>query len=330
MVGKRVAVIGAGGTIAMEGAHAFDWVDYGDTGIIHSVETLVERLDIGLAGVTLVPCPLRALPSTGITPADWIALAAKIDELIATDPDLDGIVVTHGTASLEETAFFLHLVHRHALPVVLVGAQRPPNTAASDAVANLRGAVAAAACPDLRGQGVLVALHGYVHAAESVAKLANHTLDAFQSLEFGPLARIEPDGTLFVARRLPEGRRPLFDLPAGPVPRVDIAFSYAGADGASIDAFVAAGAQGIVLAGFAPGRSTPGERQAASRAVAAGLTVVQSSRAAMGRVPLQRYNTADGILSGGGLSPQKLRILVMLALGQGLPAGEIQDLLLSF
>src|SRR5262249_2612006 len=114
------------------------------------------------------------------------------------------------------------------------------------------------------------------------------------------------------------------------LPRVDIAFSYAGADGAAIDAYVAAGARGIVSAGFPPGRGTPAERQALLRGVARGVTVVQSSRALRGAVPRQAYNTKDGILAGGGLAPAKARILLMLALAKGLPAAEIEGLLQSW
>jgi L-asparaginase len=172
-------------------------------------------------------------------------------------------------------------------------------------------------------------MNGHVYSARDVSKLSNHGLDAFAALEFGPLARVEADGSITLARLLPPRALPPFPLPSGPLPRVDIAFSYAGADGAAIDAYVAAGARGIICAGFPPGRSTPGERAAAVRAVKAGVTVVQSSRALMGRVPLQRYNEADGILSGGGLSPHKARILLMLALANGMSATDLQAALLA-
>jgi L-asparaginase len=312
----------------MAGAHAFDWVDYADSGIIHRIDELMATLDLGLAEIDLVPVPVRALPSTGIIPADWCAIARVVDDALANGL-ADGVVVTHGTATLEETAFFLHLVHGHAAPVVVVGAQRPPNTASSDAVANLRAAVAAAASDRLAGAGALVVMNNYVYSARDAGKFANHALEAFDAPEFGPLARVEPDGGVTLARLLPPRILPTFKLPAGQLPRVDVAFSYAGSDGAAIDAFVARGARAIVCAGFPPGRSTPGEREAAVRAVAAGVTVVQSSRAPMGRVPLQRYNQSDGVFSGGGLSPQKARILVMLALAAGLSSEDLQAALLA-
>lgn len=324
----RIAVLGTGGTIAGAGRHGYDWVDYADSGIMNGIGSVLAQLPLGLPDVELAAENFRTLPSTNVTAEDWLALADAVDRRLSDDPGLAGIVITHGTSSLEETAFFLHLVHRHPAPVVLVGAQRPPNTIGSDAPANLRGAIAAGLCPILRGLGALVVMDGYVHTAAEVTKISNHGLAAFASPEFGPLARIEPDASVSVAR-IPAVRRQVFPLPNS-APRVDIAFSYAGADGVAIDAFAKAGAKGIVLAGFAPGRSTAAERDAAARAVASGIAVVQSSRASLGKLPLQRYNEEAGILSGGRLSPVKARILLLLALAAGMPMAEIQTWLLAW
>ncbi len=327
----RVAVVGAGGTIAMHGAHPFDWVDYGDTGIVHSVAEVLATAGEILPGVEIVPVDFRLLASTGITPTDWCDLAAVIDGLFAAEPTLDGVVVTHGTASLEETAFFLALGHRRERPVVLTGAQRPPNTTSSDAIANLRAAVAVAAAPVARGLGVVVVMNGEIHAAADVTKGGNHQLDAFVSPEFGPLGRVEADGTVTLPRREADPLRLVFAeaVPTGPMPRVDIAWSHAGADGVAIDAFVGASARAIVSAGFPPGRAANGEREALIRAANAGVLVVQASRARRGVVPDQAYNRAVGILGGGRLPPHKVRILVMRALALGLDAAEIQRLLLA-
>lgn len=324
---SRIAVLGAGGTIAMEGAHPFDWVDYGDTGIINPVDRVIAGMDFGLAGVEVVPVPVRMLPGTGITAADWVGLAGAVRDAAAAG-GIDGIVVTHGTATLEETAFFLSRVTDAGVPVIVTGAQRPPNTASSDAVAGLRAAlVAAARAP----AGVFVAMNGQLFDPADVTKTANHALDAFEAPEFGPLGRIEAGGELTL-RRLPAAPVRRFSLPesgAAGLPRTDLVLSYAGADGTQIDALVAAGSRGIVSTGFPPGRCTPGERAALLRAVAAGVVVVQGSRALRGTVPLQTYNARDGILSGGGLAPGKARILLMLALAAGLAREEIQTLLLA-
>lgn len=323
---RRVAIIGAGGTIAMQGAHAFDWVDYGDSGIVHPVDTVVAGMEFGLSGIEARPWPFLMLPGTGITPAHWVELAAAIGQAAGTG-EVDGIVVTHGTATLEETAFFLHATLDAGLPVVVTGAQRPPNTASSDAVAGLREAIVAAAEAPA---GVYVSMNGLLYSPDDVTKTANHALDAFEAPEFGPLGRIEPAGHLSL-RRLPRPLRRRFAMSdARSLPRVDLVQSYAGADGVAVDAFVAAGARGLLSVGFPPGRCTPGERSALLRAVEAGVTVVQASRALRGQVPLQAYNTADGILSGGPLAPAKIRILVMLALAEGLDGEDLQALLLEW
>jgi len=325
---KRIGVIGAGGTIAMQAAHAFDWVDYGDSGIVHPVDQVIAGMDFGLPEVEVLPVPFRMLPGTGIGNADWLELSARIAELSAGGA-LDGIVVTHGTATLEETAFFLSLALQPGLPVVVTGAQRPPNAASSDAVAGLRQALIAASQSPA---GVWVAMNGMLFGPEDVTKTANHALDAFEAPEFGPLGRVEASGHLTL-RRMPMVPRRVFDLSgldAATLPRVDLVMSYAGADGAVVDALVAAGACGLISAGLPPGRCTPSERAALLRAVSAGVTVVQSSRALRGQVPLQQYNARDAILSGGGLAPNKARILVMLALATGTGAGELQELLLGW
>ena len=322
---RRVAIIGAGGTIAMEGAHAFDWVDYGDTGIINPVDRIVAGMEFGLSDIGFTLHPFRMLPGTGIRPTDWFDLQREI-VAIAASGEVDGIVVTHGTATLEETAFFLHLTLDCGLPVVVSGAQRPPNTASSDAVSGLRNAlVATANAPP----GVYVAMNGHLFAAEDVSKTANHALDAFESPEFGPLGRIEASGQLSMRRRTPE-RPHVFDLTglcAADMPRVDVVMSYAGADGVVIDALVAAGSRVLISSGFPPGRCTPLERAALLRAVACGVIVVQSSRANRGTVPVQPYNAADRILSGGSLPPHKARILVMLGIAAGMSSADLERLL---
>ncbi|PVH27513.1 asparaginase [Pararhodobacter oceanensis] len=319
---RRVAIVGAGGTIAMEGAHPFDWVDYGDSGRINPVEKIVAGMDRGLDDIALELVPFRMLPSTGITVEDWIELAALVKALDAR-PGIAGIVITHGTATLEETAFFIEATCAVTKPVILSGAQRPPNTAASDAMVNLRAAVSAATQAPA---GVYACMNGQLFAAADVSKTSNFALDAFEAPEFGPLGRIDADGSLFIARApIPAPR--VLDLPEGTVPRVDIALSYAGSDGTAIRALTAAGAQAIIVAGMPPGRAAPGDRAAMCEAVAAGVVVVQSSRALRGSVPVQPYNRAEGILGGGGLSVQKARILVLLALSSNLDIEGIEELL---
>ncbi|MFM0509030.1 asparaginase [Paraburkholderia sp. RL17-373-BIF-A] len=320
----RIAVIGTGGTFAMHGRHRFDWIEYADSGVIHPIDDLLQRLGELVPHVEIVPVPFRSLGSVSIGPRDWLELATLIRDTAASDPALTGFVITHGTATLEETAWFLDLVLELDQPVVLTGAQRPANTDGSDAAANLRGAVAVAAAPESRGAGVLVAMGGLFFAARDVTKAASFELAAFEAAPYGPLGRIDADAGVVWRRRVfrdagPSRQSPRFasvlDAAASTaLPRVDIAMSYAGADGAAIEAFVAAGARGIVSAGLAPGRPASGEREALCNAVAAGVVVVQATRAPRGTVPKQRFLAADGIVAGGDLSAQKLRIALMLIL----------------
>ncbi|MFS8977415.1 asparaginase [Cupriavidus necator] len=317
----RIAVIGTGGTFAMHARHRFDWVEYGESGVVHPIEKLLD--DLGSLGdvadaVELVPVPFRALGSTGITPADWLALARLIEDTARRYPGLAGFVVTHGTATLEETAWFLDLALTLDQPVVITGAQRPANTAGSDVPANLRAALAVAQSGAARGAGVLVVMDGHIFAARDVTKAASFDLNAFEAPPFGPLGRVEASGAVTL-RRLPVRRRgmPPPDLAnLDELPRVDIVMSYAGADRTAIDALVAAGCAGLVSAGLPPGRPANAEAQGLADAVRAGTTVVQSTRAARGMVPPQAFLRAAGVLAGGDLSPQKLRILLMLALTQ--------------
>jgi L-asparaginase len=332
----RVAVIGTGGTFAMHARHAFDWIEYGESGVVHPIEALVPQLEhLGL-DVDTVPISFRMIGSTGIVPQDWVELAALIEQTAREDDRIDGFVVTHGTATLEETAWFLQLALTLRQPVVVTGAQRPQNTSGSDAQSNLRAALAVAASPQVVGMGTLVVMDGMLFAARDVTKAASFDLHAFEATPFGPLGRVEADGTVVLRRRLATVAGNVETALRSPVagqvlPRVDMTVSYAGADGVAIDGLLAAGTRGIVSIGLAPGRPANGERAALQRAVAQGVVVVQSARAARGVVPPQAFLRRDGILAGGDMAPQKLRILLMLILAQAptpSPA-EIQRLILA-
>jgi L-asparaginase len=320
----KIAVIGTGGTFAMHARAPFDWVEYSESGVVHPIDTLLATLGELAPDVELLPVTFRSLGSVAIQPADWVELARLIQRTALADPTITGFIVTHGTATLEETAWFLQLVLDVAPPVIVTGAQRPANTAGSDVLANLRGAIAAARDPLSAAHGVLVAMDGWLFAPRDVTKAASFELNAFESPGYGPLARIEPDARIAWRRNAiaPRGlgesawfARALLETDAPfALPRVDVAISYAGADGVAIDALVAAGSAGIVSAGLVPGRPAAGEAAAYRRAVEAGVMVVQSSRAARGVVPPQAFLARDGIIAGGDLAPHKLRIALMLAL----------------
>jgi L-asparaginase len=314
----RVALIGTGGTVSFVGRHSLDLYEYGDHGHILEPDELVAGIPELGREFDVVPVRFRTLHSTRVTPLDWLELNEVVHRVAAADPDLAGIVVTHGTGTLEETAYFLHLTLEIEQTVVVVGSQRPSNGLSSDAALNLLSAVRTAASPNARGLGVLVLLNEEIQSARDVTKTSNHRLQTFQSRDVGLLGYADVDGEIAIYRR--PTRRAQRDSEFDPrgldaLPRVDIAYSYAGADGTAIDAFVAAGAQGVVIAALpSGGKPTPDEARAIADARDRGVRVFQSSRAGSGRV-LPRASLSElGLVVADNLTPQKARVLAMLAL----------------
>jgi L-asparaginase len=322
----RIAVIGTGGTISSLGASSLDVLDYPDFGQKLGCDALLERFPETRLVANPAPVTFRQVGSTEIGPQEWIELRALIHRIAREDPVVAGFVIPHGTATLEETGFFLNLTLAVAHPVVLVGAQRPASALGTDAGMNLVNALRVAGSTEARGKGVLAVLNDEIHAARDVVKTSTYRLQTFRSFDFGALGHVDGDGVHFY--RSPT-RQHMPDTPfaasnIGALPRVDIIYSYAGADGALVDAAVAAGARGIVSAGFAPGSPTPQQRAAFERAAKTGIVVVQCSRAASGRVAPRRRLRESGIVAGEDLSPQKARILLMLALSATSDISEIQ------
>jgi L-asparaginase len=279
-------------------------------------EGIVDKWPVVHQVADVIAVNYRNIPSTAIDFSDWKALVTLCQQLTQDHADLDGIVIGHGTATLEETAYFLNLTLKTAIPVVLVGAQRPSSALSSDAGMNLVNAIRVAASPDARGMGVLVLLNDEIHAAREVSKTSTLRLQTFRTPDFGALGHADGDAVVFYRQPL-RGRAPDTEFDIGDldaIPRVDIAYSYAGADGTAVNAFVAAGAGGIVSAGFAPGFSTPAESEALRDAVAKGIVVVQSTRAGSGRTFRTTRLKANGLLTADNLNPQKARILLSLAL----------------
>jgi L-asparaginase len=321
----RIAVIGTGGTISSLGAHSLDVLDYGDDGKMLEADALIARFPECAEVADIVPVRFAALPSTALGPKRWLELVELLHATAARERDLAGLVVTHGTATLEETAYFLNLTLKLDLPTVVVGAQRPPTARGTDAGTNLVAAIRTAASPAARGKGVLVCLNDEIQAARDVTKTSTYRLQTFRSPDFGALGHVDGDGVFFY--RVPTRRSAPdteFDVRGRTsLPRVDIVLSYAGADATMIDAALAAGARGIVSAGFAPGMPTVIERAALERARERGVVVVQSSRAGSGRVAPRRYLQSKGLLGADSLTPQKARILLMLALAHTEDPAEI-------
>src|SRR5215469_838465 len=327
----RIGVIGTGGTISSLGATSLDVLDYPDFGQKLSCEALLERFPETRLVADPVPLTFRQGGSTEIGPSEWVELRAMIHRIGRDDPAVAGFVIPHGTATLEETAFFLNLTLAVTQPVVLVGAQRPASALGTDAGMNLVNALRVAGSSEARGKGVLAVLNDEIHTARDVVKTSTYRLQTFRSFDFGALGHVDGDGVHFyrspTRRHMPDTQFAALDL--GVLPRVEIVYSYAGADGALVDAAVAAGARGIVSAGFAPGSPTPQQRSAFERAAKSGIVVVQCSRAS-GRVAPRRRLRESGIVAGEDFSPQKARILLMLALTTTSDIAEIQRLFQSY
>jgi L-asparaginase len=311
----RIALLATGGTIAGAQARA-NAAGYkaGALPIGHLVDAVP-----GLADLAQVQAEqIASIGSQNMSHAVWAKLAGRIAEL-ADDESIQGIVVVHGTDTLEETAYFLSLVAHTDKPLVLVGAMRPATALGAEGPANLYNAVALAASGDAHGRGALVVMNEDIHYAREVQKIASMGICAFASPNRGRAGVMHGGKPRFYSRNTTrhslDSEFTLSALQAAGWPRVDIVYAHAGMDGLLVDA-LAGHAAGIVLAGVGDGNATDDALAALSRAAAAGVAVVRSSRAGSGLVGrgVEIDDDAMRFVAAGELSPQKARILLMLAL----------------
>jgi L-asparaginase len=262
-----------------------------------------------------------------------LKLAKRINELMKRS-DLDGIVVTHGTDTMEETAFFLNLVVGGDKPVVMVGSMRPSTAVSADGPLNLYNAVGVAVDPNAKGRGVLVVMNDWIHAAHSLTKTSTTAIQTFMS----PLR-----GIVGVANY---GKNDFYNTPTwkhtsasefdisgvDKLPRVDIVFACADMPPDLIDASVANGAKGIVIAGVGNGNMNKASLEAAANAVKKGVVVVRSSRVPTGAVGRNVEVNDDelGFIASDELNPQKARLLLSLALLKSRPKTDLQNLFTTY
>jgi L-asparaginase len=262
-----------------------------------------------------------------------LKLAKRINELLAT-PDVDGIVVTHGTDTMEETAFFLNLAVKSDKPVVMVGSMRPSTAVSADGPLNLYNAVAVAADPAAKGRGVLVVMNDWIHGAHSLTKTSTTAVQTFMSPLRGLIGVSNYGKNDFY--NIPPWRHTTqseFDVSGvTKLPRVDIIFMAADASSDLIDAAVKDGAKGIVIAGVGNGNMNKASVEAAARAVKEGVAVVRSSRVATGSVGRNVELNDDelGFVASDELNPQKARILLTLALLQPRSPTQLQQLFYTY
>jgi L-asparaginase len=262
-----------------------------------------------------------------------LTLAKRINALLPQN-DVDGIVVTHGTDTMEETAFFLNLVVKSDKPVVLVGSMRPSTAVSADGPLNLFNAVSVAADPNSRGRGVLVVMNDWIHGAHSLTKTSTTAVQTFMSPLRG-LVGVSNYGKndFYNSPHWKHTTASEFDVAnVNHLPRVDILYACADMPADLIDASVKNGAKGIVIAGVGNGNMNKTSLEAASKAAKAGVVIVRSSRVATGSVGRNvEVNDDDmNFVASDELNPQKARILLMLALLQPRTTADIQNLFYNY
>lgn len=262
-----------------------------------------------------------------------LAVAKRCNTLLASN-SVDGIVVTHGTDTMEETAFFLNLTVKSDKPVVLVGSMRPSTAVSADGPLNLYDAVAVAADPNAKGRGVLVVMNDWIHGAHSLTKTSTTAIQTFMSPVRGIVGVSTYGKNDFYSN--PSWKHTSaseFDISdVTKLPRVDILYAYADMPADLLDCSVANGAKGIVIAGVGNGNMNKSSLEAAERAVKKGTVVVRSSRVPTGTVGRNVEVNDDemGFVASDELNPQKSRILLMLALLKPRSTADIQQLFQTY
>ncbi len=309
----NIRILATGGTIAGEADPASDGTRY--RAGVRPVAALLAAVP-GLDGIARLDAEqILALDSKDMGPDDWLHLLSAARRALA-DAQVDGLVILHGTDTLEESAYFLHLALPAGKPVVLTGAMRPADHPEADGPANLRAAVSLAASAGAADKGVLVVMNAQAHGARDLIKARTTGLDAFEAGQ--PWATSRPDGRFAT-------------LTPSILPRVDILPGYAGAPAMLIDACVADGARGLVLALTGHGSVPTAWEPALLRARTQGVAILRASRCSG---PVIRNANADddgaGWLTAGDLPPPKARVALMLALAAGWDADTLQTRLPGF
>jgi L-asparaginase len=322
----NVVVLATGGTIA--GAAASDVQAAYTSGQV-GVEQLLAAVPQAKKLAAMRGEQVANIGSQDMNDEVWLKLARRVNELAAM-PDVDGIVITHGTDTIEETGYFLNLVVKSRKPVVLTAAMRPSTALSADGPLNFFNAVAVAANKDAAGRGVLVVVNDWIHGASSLTKASTTAVQTFLSPLRGLVGTVAYGECEFyrgpVGKNTVESEFSLDGVTA--LPRVDIVMAHENMDGAIIDAAVAAGAKGVVIAGVGNGNMTKTALDALAAQAKKGIVCVRSSRVVTGRVGRNVEVDDDklALVASDDLNPQKARVLLRLALLKPRSLGEIQKL----
>src|SRR5262245_25353947 len=329
-----VWVLSTGGTIAGAGASSTNLAEYkGGTilgeQLVNAVPEIRQFANVKVEQIVNVGSPDIKLENLR-------KLANGINTIFSQDPNVSGVVVTHGTNTLEETAYFLNLTVKHDRPVVVVGAMRPATAISADGPLNLLNAVRTAASPQARGKGVLVVMNDEINGARDVTKTNTYRVETFRSPELGYLGYVDEDKVSFY-RSSTKRHTVNSEFDVGNVsefPKVDIVYSYIEPSVAMIQALYASGVKGIVFAGTGAGGLSEFEREAVKTIMSSSSgtkpVLVRSNRTGNGRVIGRREYDQLGYIPADTLNPQKARILLMLALTRTNDLNEIKRMFAEY
>lgn len=330
-------VIATGGTIAGRGAST-GVSDY-KPGALAAGELVSAVPEISRFAEVKVE-QLFNVGSGDLTLDNLLTLSKRINAIFASDPRVAGVVVTHGTSTLEETAYFLNLTVRDERPVVVTGAMRPATATSADGPLNLLNAIRTASTRDARDKGVLVVLNEEINGAREVTKTSTYRVETFRAPDLGLLGYVDGDAVVFYrsSTRRHTARSEFNVMQLEELPKVDIYYSYVQPNTEMIDALVKSGVKGIVFAGPGAGSVNAAERAALKALQASSANawpvLVRSSRVGSGRVSgltgLREEYDALGLIPGDNLNPQKARILLMLALTRTNDRDEIKRMFLEY
>ena len=327
-------VLSTGGTIAGTGTSSTDLQNYkagsllGEA-LVSAVPQIKQVADVKVEQIVNVASQDLSLDT-------WITLSSRINRIFTEDATVAGIVITHGTSTLEETAYFLNLTVKHERPVVLVGAMRPATAISADGPLNLLNAIRTAASRDATGKGVLIVMNDEISAARDVTKTDTHRVEALRAPELGYLGYVDDDKVSFyrssTKRHTSNSEFDMSGIKA--LPKVEIAYSCTQPSTVVIEALAKSGVQGIVFAGTGAGNLSSFERSALkpilSLPTASRPVLVRSSRVGNGRVVSSAVYDGMGMIPADNLNPQKARILLMLALTKTTDLKEIQRMFAEY
>jgi L-asparaginase len=322
----RIVIVATGGTIA--GAAETTTAAGYKSGAV-AVETLINAVPQMKRFADVRGVQVSSVGSQDMNDELWVKLATEVNGLLAK-PDVDGVAITHGTDTMEETSYFLNLVVKSDKPVVLTGSMRPSTSLSADGPLNIYNAVGVAGDPRAKGRGVLVVANDDIHGARAITKRHTTDVETFVSPEAGLIGVCLFDDREF--SRSPARAHTTatpFKVTAGQtLPRVDVIYAHAGMSPDLIDAAVAGGAKGIVIAGVGDGNMTTPALEAVKRAIAKGTVVVRSTRVGEGivRRNIEVDDDKTGTVVSKELNPSKARVLLKLALTQSSDPKKVQEI----